>query len=130
MCFYPWVWLAWAKSMLSLHAWSTRRLGGGSAEAREEAGAGESQTLGLSAVWFIWTEQVETRRCFLRHPGPPLAEKAQTQGLLEMPRDYSRRVDFETPAESFMRQIPDFPKVLTLTCDLQVTWEPGAWVLD
>lgn len=63
-------------------------------------------------------------------PGPPLAEKAQTQRLLEMPCDYSRGVDFETPTESFMKQIPDFPNFLTLTCDLQVMRELGDWVLD
>lgn len=35
--------------------------------------------------------------------------------LLERQWDYSRRVDFGIPTDSFMRQIPDFPSFLALT---------------
>lgn len=69
-------------------------------------------------------------RCFLRHRQPSLGlESPETQRQLETQWDSSRKTDFEIPADSFMRWIPDFPNFLTLTpyLGVGVAWELRTW---
>lgn len=71
-------------------------------------------TSGIAAVWFIWIKPMEIEGVSSDTLSPPLAQKAQTQRLLAMQRDYTGRVDFGIPTDSLRRQIPDLPNFLTL----------------